>query len=824
MMKTIINKGYGGIGFSLLCLCLSMMAMAQPGEFRGKRLIADSNIYLRGNRVDSVKSDTSNSNTKMKNAKKTLATASMVYDFVKGNAGSVSGLQNVYDKENAAAVMNKNDTIKIGTNKFVINAATNAGFKLDFSTTSPSIMQLDYRGYWDEMAEIWGLDYGLVRHHIHNANTPTTSPPGTYIYTTSGYVFDNDYGNQHGQLFVGAKGNAYADSAMILDCFYCSGINIAAHNSGYITFKPSIFVSGGEYGRFAPTTGHFLLNTATDTTNRTLVVNGPALFKDTLFNTGNKYMNSSTVVMATFDTVSKSYGHQAMPGVSGIDDVLAVGQKLKGNRNIYGWASDGANFFQNYLSDTVGLSTVGGKLAGYYHTAYINWNYAKNGNNSVLSGSWQSNKPDIYPSGGSSSTWGFKTKTSVSGMYVYRDYLGSGRLMDYVAIDSNTVRMASDSNFVEVKSGRGIEYKNNYGSTLVARSLVDKNYVDSLVSGSGGGTNTSIGSAYKVAVDATKNIKSLANRYGLILDSTTSGQVGFSLDTSIAVNKTGAQVIPSNKTFTGQINFGGVTSSFTNLSGSGTDLALRLADNSAYASLIAAGIKSGANTFNLATTNATTVNIAGANAAVVNFAAGTSGAETRWKEPSGSGTNYFGLKAQAMAADQTYLWPAAVGAAGSILTDAAGNGTLTWSSPGWGLIPGLKVDSATVASKWYAKHYTDSINALNPLVYIATLTQTSNHDPVDNVIKNTTGASFTWEYLSTGNYRITTGAEPFTTGRTIVTLTLGGSSTANDGNAITFTYDGSSLTTSTIYFFTTYKRGFSDDILENATVKIEIYP
>lgn len=51
-------------------------------------------------------------------------------------------------------------------------------------------------------------------------------------------------------------------------------------------------------------------------------------------------------------------------------------------------------------------------------------------------------------------------------------------------------------------------------------------------SSGGGSTNTSIGSAYKVAVDGTNNVKSLANTWGMVLDSITSGQVGFSVDTS----------------------------------------------------------------------------------------------------------------------------------------------------------------------------------------------------------------------------------------------------------------------------------------------------
>jgi hypothetical protein len=50
-------------------------------------------------------------------------------------------------------------------------------------------------------------------------------------------------------------------------------------------------------------------------------------------------------------------------------------------------------------------------------------------------------------------------------------------------------------------------------------------------------------------------------------------------------------------------------------------------------------------------------------------------------EASGDGANYSRIIPQAQAADITYTLPAAVGAAGAALTDAAGNGTLSWAVP-----------------------------------------------------------------------------------------------------------------------------------------------
>jgi len=56
---------------------------------------------------------------------------------------------------------------------------------------------------------------------------------------------------------------------------------------------------------------------------------------------------------------------------------------------------------------------------------------------------------------------------------------------------------------------------------------------------------------------------------------------------------------------------------------------------------------------------------------------GTAG-ELKLYEPSASGTNYSAFKAPAQGADITYTLPNTVGGAGTVLTDAAGNGTLSW--------------------------------------------------------------------------------------------------------------------------------------------------
>jgi len=107
---------------------------------------------------------------------------------------------------------------------------------------------------------------------------------------------------------------------------------------------------------------------------------------------------------------------------------------------------------------------------------------------------------------------------------------------------------------------------------------------------------------------------------------------------------------------------------------------------------ITTGIDTGSTTFGLLTATATTINFAGASGAVVNLGGGANAAELRFLEPSGSGTNYTALKAQAQSANITYTLPATVGAAGTVLTDAAGNGTLSWVAPASGSVPSAELN------------------------------------------------------------------------------------------------------------------------------------
>lgn len=137
----------------------------------------------------------------------------------------------------------------------------------------------------------------------------------------------------------------------------------------------------------------------------------------------------------------------------------------------------------------------------------------------------------------------------------------------------------------------------------------------------------------------------------------------------------------------------------------------------------ATSIVTPSSTFSLINTTATTVNAFGAAttlnlgasaAQVLNFGGAASAAEMRFFEPSGSGTNYFGLKAQAMSTTETYLWPPTDGSSGDVLT-TDGSGTLSFTTP----ISGgdsITVDGAAVVNPDFNDggdiNFTDTSNVI----------------------------------------------------------------------------------------------------------------
>lgn len=82
-----------------------------------------------------------------------------------------------------------------------------------------------------------------------------------------------------------------------------------------------------------------------------------------------------------------------------------------------------------------------------------------------------------------------------------------------------------------VDSLQSRKYKNNLAGDSVLSTDTSGKFKMKLAS-SGGSPNTSIGSAYKVAVNGTNNIKSLSFGWALIGDSATTGQVGIKVDSN----------------------------------------------------------------------------------------------------------------------------------------------------------------------------------------------------------------------------------------------------------------------------------------------------
>lgn len=108
---------------------------------------------------------------------------------------------------------------------------------------------------------------------------------------------------------------------------------------------------------------------------------------------------------------------------------------------------------------------------------------------------------------------------------------------------------------------------------------------------------------------------------------------------------------------------------------------------------ITTSLITGSSSFDLLNTTATTVNAFGAATTlnigasatcILNFGGSTTASEFRFLEPSGSGTNYTAFKAVAQSANITYSLPATIGSAGYVLTDAAGDGVLSWAAGGGG--------------------------------------------------------------------------------------------------------------------------------------------
>ena len=114
-------------------------------------------------------------------------------------------------------------------------------------------------------------------------------------------------------------------------------------------------------------------------------------------------------------------------------------------------------------------------------------------------------------------------------------------------------------------------------------------------------------------------------------------------------------------------------------------------------------------------------------------------AELRLYEDTDDGTNYTAFKVGTQAGDITYTLPTAVGSAGSVLTDAAGNGVLSWTTVGSGF-----------SSRMRAKR--GSTQSITDSTYTKVQFNTEDYDS-SNEYDNATNFRFT--ATSAGYYLIT---------------------------------------------------------------------
>ena len=115
-------------------------------------------------------------------------------------------------------------------------------------------------------------------------------------------------------------------------------------------------------------------------------------------------------------------------------------------------------------------------------------------------------------------------------------------------------------------------------------------------------------------------------------------------------------------------------------------------------------------------------------------------------------------------------------------------------------------------------------NALPYTVYTALITQTSTNSPVATILENTTGATLTWAYVSTGRYTLTSDiGSLFNTAKTVINTQALRSTPGSNS----FSFEVGSNTGTVITFFTKTPPGFeteTDDALSNSFIEIRVYP
>jgi hypothetical protein len=118
-----------------------------------------------------------------------------------------------------------------------------------------------------------------------------------------------------------------------------------------------------------------------------------------------------------------------------------------------------------------------------------------------------------------------------------------------------------------------------------------------------------------------------------------------------------------------------------------------------------------------------------------------------------------------------------------------------------------------------AGNVVQATSSSGPLVYVARITQSGTNAPTAVEIVNTTGATFSWVggYVGAGIYRVTASSAVLTSNKTAIFVTPSG--------ANPYIMLGSvSNTTQCIVTSSSAFSGYTDNLINGAIVKIEIYP
>lgn len=103
--------------------------------------------------------------------------------------------------------------------------------------------------------------------------------------------------------------------------------------------------------------------------------------------------------------------------------------------------------------------------------------------------------------------------------------------------------------------------------------------------------------------------------------------------------------------------------------------------------------------------------------------------------------------------------------------------------------------------------------------YVALLTQTGTAAPVVVVIQNTTGKTWTWTRLGTGQYKASPDTKP--TANKVATLLTPSKATAAYYNILRTLTETTELDYLTL--ITTNGGAYADELLDSTTIQIEIY-